>query len=222
MDAHTDTVLNENYNTIRSLVLAENFSLAGDLAGNHNWIHPLYPSLETLVWVSVIQGTPRRDKLEGFTKSVSTWNSRLRAVSFNLDALRFWDISAMEGKTLFVSVDLDFFYSEDHGAQDIPASLDALFNLSSRWKGRVVWGICLSRPWLPDDRYAWTLLEQSLLWLRSRPVFAPVTVKLYNSRRIDTSRNARALRAEGRPIPVLREADTPESVKELLRELQLR
>jgi hypothetical protein len=222
LDTHTDTVLNENYNTIRSLAAMGNYSLAGELAGNHNWIHPLCPPLETLAWISVIQGASRSNKLEGFYGTIASWNKRVKAVSLTLNELSFWDINISEsfGKTLFISVDLDFFFGEDHGPQDVPSVLDALFSFSSRWQGRVVWGICLSRPWLPDDQYAWTLLEQSLNWLISRPEFAAPVVAIFNSRRIDTSRTAQAYRERGREIPALRERDAPESVLRLLRELQ--
>jgi hypothetical protein len=123
---------------------------------------------------------------------------------------------------LFISVDLDFFYGADHGPEDVPAVLNSLFSFSSRWQGPSVWAICLSRPWLPDDAYAWTLLERSLQWLSSRPEFNVPELTLFNSQRVDTSRTAHAIRAEGRQLPMLRETDAPERVKTLLRELQER
>ena len=206
LDAHADTTANENPQS----------------AGNHSWIHPLNPN--TLVWISTINEAPRRDKLAGFYSSVAQWNRMTRALALSLRELRYFELYAQAGEktpgeTLFVSVDLDFFYSEDHRPQDVKPVLDELFAFSSRWPGRLVWAFCLSRPWLPDDRYAWALLEQSLGWLASRPEFAPPVIGLFDSSRIDTSLNARAFRAEGRQIPVLRIEDMPERVRELLREL---
>jgi hypothetical protein len=209
LDAHADTVLNENHR---------------EPAGNHNWIHPLSPMLERLVWINVIQGFPRNDRLEGFYRSFNAWNSSTRASVLSVNELNFSEITETEtsAKTLFVSVDLDFFYYEGQGPQDVASVLNALFAFSSRWRGPVVWGICLSRPWLPDDGYAWDLLELSLVWLRGRPEFSPVAATLFTSRRVDTSNRAMEYRLQGREIPALREIDTPAQIKGILRELRNR
>ena len=207
VDAHADTGYNEGHSKMR----------AGELAGNHNWIHPLSPvPLVFLAWISTMQGAARGDKLEGFYKSTAAWSSGIRAVSISLRELPFLEIRE---EKLFISVDLDFFYSEDHRPEDVPGVLDALFSFSNRHQGPVAWAICLSRPWLPGDSYAWTLLEKSLAWLVSRPEFAAPEITLFESRRVDTSWNARAFRAEGRKIPALREADAPAPVMGLIQEL---
>ena len=222
LDAHADTTANDNYSLIRRYAAGGNFFRAAELAGNHNWIHPLKP--QTLIWISRIQGFPRNDKLAGFSASLAQWGTETHAHALNLQELRFWynaasaDADGAAG-ALFVSVDLDFFYSEDHGPQDIPLVLDALFAFSSRWQGPVAWAFCLSRPWLPNDLYAWALLEESLLWLNSRPEFTAPQVTLFDSPRVDTSLNARAYRREGREIPAVREADMPCHIRELLRQL---
>ena len=220
LDAHTDTVANGQSVLIRELAAAGNFSRAEELAGNHNWIHPLAPvPLESLVWIGTIRGSLRGDKQAGFYRSIAKWDEHIHAAIVNLEELRFLEIT---GGTLFISVDLDFFYSEDYGPEDVRPVLDALFAFSSRRHGRVVWAICLSRPWLPDDRYAWTLLEKCLYWLRSRREFLPPEITVFDNRRFDTSRTAEAFRAEGREPPVLREADTPENIRSIIRELQER
>ena len=217
LDAHCDTVANGQYGLIRNLAAAGNFSRAGELAGNHNWIHPLTPApLGTLAWISTIRGYPRSDKLEGFRRSLASWDRGIFAIFLSVEELRFLEIIE---QTLFVSVDLDFFYSENHGPQDVFPVLDALFAFSSRRTGAVVWAFCLSRPWLPDDRYAWTLLEQCLSWLNSRREFRAPEITLFSSSRVDTSRTAEAFRAEGREVPALREADTPERIRALIGEL---
>jgi hypothetical protein len=220
LDAHADTVANEQSILIRQLLAAGSFQRAGELVGNHDWIHPLTSDpLVTLVWINVINGLSRSDSLEGFLRSTSAWNSGMHIIPSSVAELRFLDIA---GETLFISVDLDFFYSADHGPEDVPAVLNSLFSFSSRWQGPVVWAICLSRPWLPDDPYAWTLLEKSLYWLSLRPEFNAPEITLFNSRRVDTSRTAQAIRAEGREVPILREADAPVHIKTLIRELQQR
>jgi hypothetical protein len=220
LDAHADTVVNEQSKLIQSLAAAGNFSRAGEYAGNHNWIHPLSPvPLSSLTWISTISGAPRKDKQEGFLKTTTAWDSAVKFAFSSIDKLRFLII---DGETLFISVDLDFFYSEDHRPEDVPSVLNALFNFSSRWQGSVAWAICLSRPWLPDDRYAWILLEKTLYWLCSRPEFNVPEITLFNSRRIDTSRTAEALRAEGKEIPSLREIDVPEHIDALFRTLHER
>jgi hypothetical protein len=216
-DAHADTVLNEQSGLIRNLAAAGNYSRAGEYAGNHNWIHPLSSvPLSSLTWISVINGVPRGNKQEGFFRTTSAWNSAVQFVSSSVDGLRFLNIA---GETLFISVDLDFFYSEDHRPEDVPAVLNAIFYFASRWQGSVVWAICLSRPWLPDDHYAWILLEKTLYWLCSRPEFRVPEITLFNSRRIDTSRTAQDFHAQGREIPFLREEDTPFHIKSLINEL---
>jgi hypothetical protein len=220
LDAHTDTVKNEQSELIRGIAATGNFSRVGELAGNHDWIHPLVSApVEELAWISTVRGSPRINKRDGFFNSVSTWKEKIRTVILSVEELRFFEVS---GETLFISVDLDFFYSEDYGPEDIPPVLNSLFAFSSRWQGPVVWAICLSRPWLPDDRYAWTLLDRTLQWLHSRPEFNAAEITLFNSRRIDTSRTAQAIRAEGREIPALRETDAPEQIRTLIRELQER
>jgi hypothetical protein len=211
LDAHADTRANEQNSLIRKLAAAGDFSRFDELAGNHNWIQPLVPApLERLVWISTIRGRPRNDKLEGFNRSITAWDSHIRASYLSIEELRFTEIS---GETLFVSVDLDFFYSENHLPLDLPLVLDALFSSAARWRGPSVWAICLSRPWLPDDNYAWTLLDYCLNWLHSRPEFKVPEITLFNSRRIDSSRTAQAFHAEGREIPALREKDAPVHIK---------
>jgi hypothetical protein len=220
LDAHADTVENESSALIRRLFSAGAYQRAGELAGNHDWIHPLASEpLGALVWINAINGAPSSDRAEGFARSTSRWNSNIRIIASSVEELRFLNIA---GETLFVSVDLDFFYHRDHGPQDIPAVLDSLFSFSSRWQGPVAWAICLSRPWLPNDAYAWALLEHSLQWLSARQEFGAAEITLFNSRRIDTSRTAQAIRAEGREIPKLRETDAPAYINALLRELKER
>jgi hypothetical protein len=218
LDAHADTVENEQSELIRQLFSVGSFQRAGMLAGNHNWIHPLASNpLVALVWINVIHGLSYSDRVEGFFKTTLAWKTSMQIVSSSVENLRFLDIV---GETLFISIDLDFFYSNDYGPDDVPAVLNSLFSFSLRWHGPVVWAICLSRPWLPDDLYAWALLEKSLRWLSSRPEFNAPEVTLFNSQRIDTSRTVKAILAEGREVPMLRETDAPERVKALLRELQ--
>ena len=184
--------------------------------GNHNWIHALAPRLATLAWISTIQGLPRSDKLEGFLKSIAAWNLPIRTEYLSVEELRFLEITE---KKLFISVDLDFFYSEDYGPDDVPAVLQALFAFTAHWPGPAVWAICLSRLWLPSDNYAWTVLEKTLQWLCSRSEFHAPELTLFNSRRVDTSLAAQACRAEGREPPALREADTPAHIRALIQEL---
>ena len=199
LDSHADTTANEDRNLI----------------GNHNWIHPLGP--QTIVWISVIRGLHRGDKLLGFYKSIAEWGREVEAFSMSLEELRFMDINLKEReKKLFISVDLDFFYSENQGPDDIPHVLDSLFEFSSSWTVPVVWAFSLSRPWLPNDAYAWTLLEKSLVWLKTRPEFGAPQVTLFINNFFDTSLNARAFRNEGLEIPALREEDMPETVRDLL------
>jgi hypothetical protein len=103
----------------------------------------------------------------------------------------------------------------------VPEVFEKLWEYSSRRKGRVLWAVCLSRAWLPDDRYAWELLEQSLRWLVARAGFEAPDISLFSSRRHDTSRKAEAFRAEGREPPGFyrREDAMPDSVRGLLLEL---
>lgn len=219
LDAHADTILNEQSDLIKRFAAAGSYARAGQLTGNHNWIHPLTPSpVVALALVSAIRGQPRNDKLQGFLKTTAAWNSAVRAYFLTVEELRFLEIPE---KTLFISIDLDFFYSEDYGPDNIPAVFDALFSLSSRRQGQVIWAICLSRPWLPDDRCAWLLLDRSLSWLNAhRSAFMTPEISFFDSRREDTSRTAQAYRAEGREMPVLHETDAPERIKTLIKELQ--
>jgi sulfur relay (sulfurtransferase) DsrC/TusE family protein len=220
LDAHADTIENENSELIQQLFSVGSFKQASMLVGNHNWIHPLASDpLVALVWINVINGLPRSNTAEGFIRTTSAWKSDMQIVSSTVEELRFLDIT---GEMLFISIDLDFFYNKDYGLEDVPVVLDSLFSFSSRWHGPVVWAICLSRPWLPDDFYAWTLLEKSLYWLTSRPEFNVPELTLFGSKRVDTSRTVQAILAEGREVPMLREADAPERVKILIRELQRR
>jgi hypothetical protein len=171
----------------------------------------------SLVWINVIHGVPRLAQWGGFVKTAQAWEKDIQVVCSSVEGLRFLDLA---GDMLFISIDLDFFYGADHGPEDIPAVFNSLFSFTSRWQGPAVWAICLSRPWLPDDAYAWTLLERSLQWLSLRPEFNAPELSLFNSRRVDTSRTAQAIRAAGREVPMLREMDAPARIKTLLRELQ--
>ena len=227
LDAHTDTVANNQRDTIRDFASAGDFSKAGELAGNHNWIDPLAPfPLKALIWISTIQGYPRSDKLSGFQKSMTSWDEQIPAIFMSVEELKVFKIPESnqhpESKTLFISIDLDFFYSEDYGPHNISAVFDTLFTFSSNWNGFVVWAISLSRPWLPYDNYAWELLAQSLSWLLYHQEFQAPKITLFNSPRIDTSFNAQAFRAEGKEIPVLQEENVPKQIKEFLRELSHR
>jgi hypothetical protein len=220
LDAHADTVENEQADSIRELAAKRNFWLSVDYAGNHNWLHPLAPvPLVELAWISTIRGQPRADKLQGFYSSIASWDERVNAYCVSVEELYFREVPAQR---LFVSIDLDFFYSENHSPQDVPVVLDALFAFSSRSRHPVVWAFCVSRPWLPSDDYAWTLLEQTLRWLNSRPEFYSPEITIFESHRFDTSQTAQAFRAEGREMPFLREEDTPDQIKPLIWELEQR
>jgi hypothetical protein len=144
------------------------------------------------------------------------WKGETAIVPASLDELRFLKPA---GETLFVSIDLDFFYSNDHGQENVLAVLDALFSFSQEWRGQVVWAICLSRPWLPDDVLAWTLLDKTLSWLTSKPEFLPPEITLFTSRRRDESRMAQSFRARGIEPPSLREKDIPPHIKILIEQL---
>jgi hypothetical protein len=220
LDAHADTVKNERAGFIRQYAAAREFGLTVENAGNHNWIQPLAPvPLVELAWISTLHGRPRADKLQGFEKSVATWGERVNAYSLSVEELSDREVPQ---RTLFISVDLDFFYIDYHSPRDVPAVLDALFDFSSRSQHPVVWAFCLSRPWLPDDDYAWALLEQTLRWLNSHPEFRAPEITLFEGSRFDTSHTAQAFRAEGREMPFLKERDAPEQIKALLWELQMR
>jgi hypothetical protein len=220
LDAHADTVKNERDGFIRQFAAARDFWLTVDNAGNHNWIHPLAPvPLVELVWISAISGRPRADKLQGFERSVASWGKRVNAYALSVEELSNREVPE---RTLFISVDLDFFYSEYYSLREVPAVLDALFAFSSRSRHPVVWAFCLSRPWLPNDDYAWALLEQTLRWLNSHPEFRAPEITLFEGGRFDTSHTAQAFRAEGREMPFMRESDAPEQVTMLLWELEMR
>jgi hypothetical protein len=229
LDAHADTVANENRRRIIAAVMRNDFPSAGELASNHDWIHPLCPApVDSLIWISTIHGPPRSDKLAGFLKSTGGWGFRTGAVFSSVNE-RAWirpggggpagPEAVKPGGALFVSIDLDFFYSENHQPEDVRPVLDAVFSWAAGRGGPQAWAICLSRPWLPDDRYAWTLLEQALGWIRARREFGRPEITLFSAGRHDTSRRARAIRARGMEVPRMNEAAAPENVRRLLAEL---
>jgi len=221
LDAHADTGYNKNSKLIRASVSSGDLSNIGSLAGNHNWIHPLAPSpLGSLIWVNTIAKSSSDSNQNNSANSTLIWGKdAIGTVAISLKDLSSLEISSA---TLFISIDLDFFYSENISENDIPEVFGTLFSISSQWleSGSVVWAICLSRPWLPDVSYAWLLLEKALFWLCSRSEFHDIEIiDLFDSNRIDTSNLARAYSVKGMKMPVLHEADTPESIKELIREL---
>jgi len=168
LDAHTDTVKSD-------------FS---GVVGNHNWICPLYPfPLASLVWIHTIAGFPNTNsgKVRGFYFSISEWGSgdpQLNAFAIGLDRVS-QIVPSAAGLSLFVSLDLDFFCIENNTPADIPYVFDTLFDFASRWQGKVIWALALSRPWLPNDEYAWDLLRQSLRWFSGKTEFAPPELTLF-------------------------------------------
>lgn len=227
LDAHADTVANEDRQRIRAAVMRNNFRAAGELASNHNWIHALCPApVDSLIWTSTIHGPPRSDKLAGFFKSTGDWGFSTGAAFSSVNELAWLRSgglpgpdAANTGRVLFVSIDLDFFSSENHQPEDIRPVLDAVFSWAAGRGGPQAWAFCLSRPWLPDDRYAWTLLEQALLWICDRRKFGRPEITLFNTGRHDTSHRARAIRARGTEVPRMNEAAAPENIRRLLAEL---
>jgi hypothetical protein len=214
LDAHTDTVQNN----------------PPDIPGNHNWISPLYPiPLEALIWIHTIFGFPNANsgKVRGFYLSVSQWGSGdppLNALAISLDRIFQIALSPTDlpdksdaGPSLFVSIDLDFFCTENNNPADIPFVFDTLFDFSSRWQGKVIWALALSRPWLPDDGYAWELLRQSLRWFNDRAEFAMPELTLFTAQREDTSAKARSYREKGLALPSFygREDEMPDDIREL-------
>jgi hypothetical protein len=99
---------------------------------------------------------------------------------------------------------------------------DALFDFASRWQGKVIWALALSRPWLPNDEYAWELLRQSLRWFSGKTEFAPPELTLFTVQREDTSAMAQSYRKNGLAPPSFygRETETPEDIRDLLEKLQ--
>jgi hypothetical protein len=221
LDAHADAEINREGEIIREFLAHGFYNSADNLFNDHNWIHPLTPSpVNSLVWISRISGFPGGGRVEGFLRSAGSWDIR-DAASVSVEEIGALPIG--DGK-LFVSIDLDFFYNENYTPPDIPYVFDRLWDYSSAWAGEVLWGLCLSRPWLPSDEYAWELLEQSLRWLASRPEFAAPELSLFTVYRYDGSRKAEAFRAEGTEPPGFygREDEAPEAVKRLLGELNSR
>jgi hypothetical protein len=219
LDAHGDAERNPQYHVIR-----ESFGWdAGEAdrhIGNHNWIHPLSPApLDSLLWISKISQSPEPQRALGFLRSAASWGMG-KAGCINLNELEFSG-QGDSAASLFVSIDLDFFYAEDYTPSRVPEVFEKLWEYSRGRTGRVLWAICLSRAWLPDDDYAWELLEQSLKWLIPRTEFEVPEISLFSSRRYDMSRRAEAFRAEGREPPGFyqREADMPDSVRTLLLEI---
>lgn len=222
LDAHGDAEKNPQYQMIREF-LASDAGEADRLIGNHNWIHPLSPApLASILWVSKISQAPETPRVRGFLGSTASWGIE-NAACVNLNELRFSgpeDVSA----NLFVSIDLDFFYAEDYTPRRVPEVFEKLREYSSGRKGRVLWAICISRAWLPDDDYAWELLEESLRWFITRAEFEAPEISLFSSRRHDTSRKAEAFRSEGSEPPGFyrKEDAAPDSVRSLFLELKNR
>jgi hypothetical protein len=215
VDAHADTAPNAGRGFIRYGI--RQGWVDDNLFQNHNWIDPLVPApVDSLVWISEISGLPENEKYSGFIKSTAGWNIKRRCIT--LDEL---GTVSPGNNTLFVSIDLDFFYHANSTPQDIPFVFDKLLDFSRRWPGKVIWAVCVSRAWLPAIEYAWELLEQSLAWLVSRTEFAVPVLTVFSSNRYDTSRRAEAFRIMGTEPPGLyqKEDEMPDRVRELLAEL---
>jgi hypothetical protein len=168
------------------------------------------------LWISGILGFPDSERYGGFIKSTAGWNINRRCIT--LDEL---DTVSPGGSVLFVSIDLDFFYSNTHTPRDIPPVFDRLLDFSLRWPGDTVWAVCVSRAWLPGAEYAWEVLEQSLAWLASKTEFASPELTLFSADRRDTSRRARAFGSMGiRPPGLYQKAEEmPVRIRRLLAEL---
>jgi hypothetical protein len=219
VDAHADTSPNAGRDAILRDLHAGYYRRADDLFANHNWIHPLVPSpVDSLVWISRISGFPGSEKYDGFIKSSAGWGLKRRRC-ITLDEL---DTVSRDNNTLFISVDLDFFYNADYTPRDIPFVFDKLLDFSLRWNGNLVWAVCVSRAWLPGIEYAWELLEQSLAWLASRTEFEVPVFTVFSGNRRDTSRNAESFRIMGMEPPGLyqKEDEMPDRLKQLLAELK--
>jgi hypothetical protein len=218
IDAHADSSVNEEGVRIRDYIQQGYYREADKLFHNHDWIHPLVPRpVDSLVWISRLSGFPDSEKYQGFVRSSAGWNIRERRC-ITMDEL---DTVSPGGTTLFVSIDLDFFYNDTATAGDIPFVFDRLLEFSLRWTGKLIWAVCVSRAWLPTIEYAWELLEQSLAWLAGRTEFAPPVVTVFNSTRYDSSRRAAAFRAEGTEAPGLyrQEDKMPERLRLLFEDL---
>jgi hypothetical protein len=164
--------------------------------------------------------------LQFFYSSVSRWGRGeppLNARAAGLDEFPDIDFSGTEGQSLFVSIDLDFFTIQNNTPAGIPYVFGLLFDFASRWQGKVVWALALSRPWLPDDEYAWELLRQSLRWFCGKTEFAPPELTVFTAQFEDTSGMARAYREKGLAIPSFygREDEIPADIKEMLEKLGL-
>jgi hypothetical protein len=165
-------------------------------------------------------------KIRGFYFSVSTWGAGEPPLESRVTSLAEFppiDFSDTEGQSLFVSIDLDFFYMKNSTPAGIPFVFDTLFDFASKWQGDVVWALALSRAWLPDDEYAWELLRQSLRWFCGKTEFAPPEVTLFTTLFEDTSRMARSWREKGLPMPSFygKEGETPADIKEMLEKLAM-
>jgi hypothetical protein len=211
LDAHTDTVKNDS----------------PPISGNHNWISSLYPfPLESLVWIHTIASFPNFNsgKVRGFYLSVSEWGTGsppLNALALSLDQVSHI-VPSIAGQSLFISIDLDFFCIENNTPADIPLVFDTLFDLASCWQGKVIYALALSRPWLPDDGYAWELLRQSLRWFSGKTEFAPPEITLFTLQHEDTSAKACVYRETGLTVPSFygRENEMPDDIRDLFAKLK--
>jgi hypothetical protein len=218
LDAHADTEANRRRQAIRALISAGDYESADRLIQNHNWIHPLTPSpVNSLIWISRISGLPDETRLAGFLKSTAAWNIE-HAECISIDEL---DSAPVTGGTLFVSIDLDFFYYEDYSPRDISRIFDRLLDYSLNWEGGVLWAVCASLAWLPNVEYAWELLGQSIEWLIPKKEFMPPELSIFSTYRYDTSRRAESFRITGMEPPgfYLKEDTMPDTIRNLFSRL---
>jgi hypothetical protein len=175
LDAHSDTVINEDYQKIRSMAAEGRYAMADNLFHNQDWIHPLMPfPVDSLIWIHSLSGFPDMGRLQGFYSSgifrsevfwqvpaalsldkLNTFEPDYVQSSLPRQSGLFSGSLATEEKALFISIDLDFFCTGYQTPADIPFVLDTLLDFTSQWKGPRFWAFCLSRLWLPSDEYAW-------------------------------------------------------------------
>jgi hypothetical protein len=246
LDAHSDTVINEDYQNIRNMAAEGRYAAADNLFHNQDWIHPLMPfPVDSLIWIHSLSGFPDMGRLQGFYSSGIFRPENFRQEDFlmvpatqkihpNIQALSLDKLGTFEPhygesllsgestlsaeKALFISIDLDFFCTGYQTPEDIPFVLDTLLDFTSQWKGPRFWAFCLSRLWLPSDEYAWELLRQCLFWLQGKTEFEEPELTVFSSYRFCTSNRAAAFREMGWEIPGLYSAqDTmPDDIRELL------
>jgi hypothetical protein len=192
IDAHPDLVAVNNYPLVRFMAGDPAMAERGFIQC-YNWIHALTPRpVDAVTWIYSM--TAAEQPAYDVRQVSRVVRESYQGVSIDMLPFDAWMKRGFDGEPVIVSVDLDFFCASRNPAADLATVLDGI--LSDPEIERLT--VAVSRPYLPDDKFAFLMLQALFAELLTRTEIGEIRFEPYSRYPVDSSKRAQEYRRRDR------------------------